>query len=305
MKKKWDVIVVGNSFLDFIFTGLPGWPGPGEEVFAQAMRRDMGGATIIASGLGRLGRKVALLTCVGDVDHAWFNRNLEGSHVDTSLVHTSDKPTAVTFSVPTTEDRSLFSCSGADADLPILLERKDARDALFHASLVHFAMTPHLQAPTLFAELRAARCLISLDAGGDKVWMQDRGICKLLQQTDFFLPNEKEAQLISGRQQPKEILQWFETFGSRCTVVKRGGHGSVMQMDGVSYEEPPVAVDLVDTTGAGDSFDAGFIHSMLSGDQPQEWLRLGNLCGALSTRAAGGIAAFPTLEEVGAIRCAR
>jgi sugar/nucleoside kinase (ribokinase family) len=299
MTKTWDVIVVGSSFIDFVFTGLPEWPRIGEEVFAQIMHREIGGAAITACGLGRLGRKVALLTCLGNEDQEWFFRRLESCHVDASLVRRSPKPTAVTVSLSTSRDRSFLSYSGANAELPNLLDHEHVQRTLAQAAHIHFAMMPdHPQAQSLFRQLRGAGCSISLDVGWDEAWLRDQNTVETLRQTDFFLPNEKEAQIISGKRAPEEMLRWFTEARIGCVAVTLGNRGSVMVHGSNFYEEPSIPVDVVDTTGAGDCFNAGFLHSVLASEAPRDWLRFGNLCGALSTRALGGIAGFPTLEEL-------
>ncbi len=299
MTKEWDVIVVGHTFVDYVFTGLPEWPGPGEEVFARDLRKEIGGAAITACGLGRLGHKVALLTSVGAEDSEWLLQKLEHSRVDTSLVRFSQQPTALTVSLSTTADRALFSHWGAAAELPQLLQEQSVRGTLARSGVLHFGMTnDQEQHQALFQELRAAGCLISMDTGWNKPWLQDRRTLALLQQTDFFLPNQKEAQLITGVSAPQEMLHWFAQAGLRGVALKLGPSGSVLLHAGNIYEQPSIRVDAVDTTGAGDCFNAGFIHSLLAGAPPQEWLRVGNLCGAFSTRAVGGVAGFPTLDEV-------
>jgi sugar/nucleoside kinase (ribokinase family) len=298
MTKTWDVVVVGGTFSEFVFAGLSGWPNPGEEVFAPTMHREIGGAPITACGLARLGRKVALLTCIGSEDYDAFAKRLDSCGVDPSLVYRSTG-TAVTVSLSTSQDRSFLTWPGANRDLPILLDREDVREKLMQSTHIHVAMMPdHLQAQSLFGQLREAGCSLSFDVGWDPAWLQDANTVQVLRQTDFFLPNEKEAETISGKSRPAGMLRWFAEAGLPCAVVKRGGCGSVMIHGGKFYEEPSIAVDVVDTTGAGDCFDAGFLHSMLAGDAPQDWLRLGNRCGALSTRALGGIDAFPTLQEL-------
>jgi len=304
MTKTWDVTVVGHSFIDFVFSGIQSWPNIGEESFAQSVCREIGGVAITACGLGRLGRKTALLTCVGNEDQEWFFRRLEGCHVDTSLVDRSENPTAVTVSLSTSQDRSFLSSWGANAGLAGLLDREEWRETLTRAAHIHFAMMPqHAQAQSLFRQLRAVGCSISLDVGWNETWLRNPETLGILRQVDFFLPNEKEARTITGKSEPEEMLRWFKQAGVGCVAVTLGSRGSAMVHEGRFYLVPSVPVDVVDTTGAGDCFSAGFLHSMLDGDLPGDWLRLGNLCGALSTRAAGGIAGFPTPQELKEIRC--
>jgi sugar/nucleoside kinase (ribokinase family) len=299
MTSNWDAIVAGHSFIDFVFSGIQGWPKIGEEAFARSVYREIGGAAITACGLGRLGRKTGLFTCVGNDDQEWFCRRLEGCHVDTSLVHGSEKPTAVTVSLSTSQDRSFLSYWGANTGLPGLLDREEWREVLTRAAHVHFAMMPHhAQAQSLFKQLRGSGASISLDVGWNEAWLRNPETVTILRQIDFFLPNEKEARTITGKNEPEEMLRWFKQEGIGCVAITLGSRGSAMVHGGSFYEMPSIPVEVLDTTGAGDCFNAGFLHSMLDGDPPRDWLQLGNLCGALSTRAAGGIAGFPTLQEL-------
>ena len=87
--------------------------------------------------------------------------------------------------------------------------------------------------------------------------------------------------------------------GARGAAIKLGARGAAMLHCGEYLElAPPEQPDVVDTTGAGDCFDAGFLYAWLNGGAAAECLRVGNLCGALSTRALGGIAGFPQREEL-------
>ena len=85
-------------------------------------------------------------------------------------------------------------------------------------------------------------------------------------------------------------------------VVKLGPEGAVAVGDGEVTRAVAPAADAVDTTGAGDSFDAGFLAARLAGESLADALALGRACGALSTRATGGTAAQPTLGEARALR---
>ena len=299
MTKTWEVIVVGHSFIDFVFSGVQSWPKIGEETFARSMHREIGGAAITACGLGRLGRKTALFTCVGNEDREWYLGKLTSCGVDTSLVHESTKPTALTVTLSTPHDRSFLSYWGANAGLAPLLDSEGWRETLTRASHVHFAMMPeHNQARSLFEQVRRAGSSVSLDVGWNEGWLKHPDTVDLLRLIDFFLPNEKEARAITGKNAPEEMLRWFKEAGIGCAAVTLGNRGSVIVCDGTYLEASPIPVEVLDTTGAGDCFNAGFLHSMLAGDHPRDWLRLGNLCGALSTRAAGGIAGFPTPQEL-------
>jgi sugar/nucleoside kinase (ribokinase family) len=102
-----------------------------------------------------------------------------------------------------------------------------------------------------------------------------------------------EAQAVTGEREPAEILRWFKAVGLARAALKLGPRGGALLWDGEIHFAAPPRVTPVDTTGAGDCFDAGFLHSWLRGDPPEMCLRAGNICGALSTEAYGGVAGVP------------
>jgi sugar/nucleoside kinase (ribokinase family) len=105
---------------------------------------------------------------------------------------------------------------------------------------------------------------------------------------------------MTGETEPRRILQTFEKMGLRTVALKLGQAGAGLLYNGAITFCGPITVQSVDTTGAGDCFDAGFLYAWLRGDDPQKCLKAGTLCGALSTRCFGGIAGFPTLVEMDA-----
>lgn len=94
------------------------------------------------------------------------------------------------------------------------------------------------------------------------------------------------------------MLRAFAKAGARTTVLKMGARGAAMLAGDRLLHFAPPRVTRIDTTGAGDCFNAGFLFAWLRGKGPEECLRIGNVCGAFSTRALGGVAGFPTPEEM-------
>jgi sugar/nucleoside kinase (ribokinase family) len=113
------------------------------------------------------------------------------------------------------------------------------------------------------------------------------------------MPNEKEAVLVAGS--PEGYLELCRSLGVRHALVKLGAVGAVMLSEGREYRAAPPEVETMDTTGAGDAFDAGFLDAMLAGLPPKQWIEHGCVTGALSTRAAGALQALPTREEAAAV----
>ena len=301
LRKTWDVVVVGDFFVDEILSGFYSLPKLGEEAFARHFRREIGGgAAITACGLGKLGLNVAVLGVIGAEDGEWLVRRLIDGGVNAAgLEHHPNMPTGRTISVSTREDRAFFSYYGANERLPYLLRSADARKVMARARHVHFACAPdHNLDAGLFPELRKRKCRISIDVGWHPSWLTQARNFEMLRESDLFLPNAREGELITGETEPYKVLRALHERGLRGVGLKLGGKGAALLWRNKELLCDPYPVENVDTTGAGDCFDAGFIYAWLRGDSPQNCLEIANVCGALSTRDLGGIAAFPGPGEL-------
>jgi sugar/nucleoside kinase (ribokinase family) len=300
-RKEWDVITAGDVFVDIVLSGFPAWPQPGEEVFAERMHREAGGgAAITACGLAKLGARVAALASVGIPDGDWLIERISDCGVDPRLIHRhANGATGVTVSVSTVEDRAFFTYPGANQGLPALLVDPQVWRDLARARHVHVAcpMDPDLLAE-LAAFLHAQGCRVSLDVGWQTAWLKDARSLAALREVDLFFPNEREGRLMTGESEPEAVLRTFDEAGLRGVALKLGEQGSLLLYQREIIRCAPHAVAPVETTGAGDSFNAGFIFAWLQGESPMRRLQLGNVCGALSTRGHGGIATFPTRDEI-------
>jgi sugar/nucleoside kinase (ribokinase family) len=150
----------------------------------------------------------------------------------------------------------------------------------------------------LFPRLRDAECTLSLDVGHHLDWLTDEANLRTCAEVDFFLPNEKEAQIITGTHQVDQLIPNLRARGLEHLVLKLGRMGATAWLDGHSYRAAALSVDTVDTTGAGDAFDAGFIDALLDHASPLEMLERACLYGSLSTRQAGALTALPNREEL-------
>jgi sugar/nucleoside kinase (ribokinase family) len=298
--KQRDAIVVGDLFIDLILTGFPALPGLGEEGFAAACRRETGGGVANTScGLAKLGLRTALLAIAGADEMEWFGKRFAAHGVDTSmLIAHATEATAITVAVSTPQDRIFYTYYGPNGELPALLEQRETRERLATARHVHFAfpVPPRLLAD-LGRWLRERGTSTSIDVGWQEGWLADPASMEALSEVDWFLPNDHEAARLTGATSPEGMLAWMRTRGVRGASVKLGAQGSAVCVDGECRVVPSIAVTPVDTTGAGDCFNAGFLYGVLRGLPLAECLRIANVCGALSTQAAGGIAGFPGLEE--------
>ena len=299
--KKAQVGVIGEFFIDEIFSEFTALPKLGEEAFAGKFRREVGGgAAITACGLAKLGVSVKVLGTVGKADGEWVIDRLRSQGVDCSgLEYCQREPTGITASVSTREDRAFFSYYGANRQLRQLLVRATTADALAGCRFVHFACAPDAEADgKLFLFLRRQRCHISIDVQSHMSWLTRPESLLLLRQCDIFFPNEREGCWISAAVEPHDILLRLRDKGVRGVGLKLGGRGAALLWRQRQFLTDAFPVKTLDTTGAGDCFNAGFIFGQLRGDKPRRCLEVANICGALSTRALGGIAGAPTLEEL-------
>jgi sugar/nucleoside kinase (ribokinase family) len=254
----------------------------------------------MAMGLARLGTPVSFVGRVGD--DVWGRYCLDamaGRGIELSRVIRGGGPkTGVTVSISHPRDRALVTYLGAI----VALTGADVPDAALagvnhlHSSSFFFQEGLRPDFPDLFARARRAGLTTSLDSGFDPSGRWDGGLRETLAETDLFFPNEVELEALTGRSDPEEGLR--ELANGRTRVVAKLGERGAMALDGDRLVHvPALPVEAVDTTGAGDSFNAGFLHRWLEGAPLVECLELGAACGALSTRGLGGTATQPTLAE--------
>ena len=296
--KTYDVAVVGEIYLDHIFTGFAKWPQPGEEVFTREYVQELGGgAAITACALGQLQRSVRVVGVVGMKEMAWIAQRLSTFGVSSANLCAVDEATGVTVSVSTTVDRSFFTYLGANARLEEQLASEPLIEHLTEARHVHFAMpiTAALGAQ-LLDRLRSAGCTTSLDVGHQPHWLLDPANFVTCSRADYLLPNEREARIMCGGD-GDAYLRFTESRHWPSGVVKLGAHGAAMRDGNGTVQVDALHVQAVDTTGAGDAFDAGLIDGLLDGKSNRECLRRGCICGGLSTRAVGALAGLPTRPD--------
>ena len=288
-----DLLVVGDVNADLVLRGgdlVPAF-GQREQLVDEASLVLGGSGAIVAAGAARLGLRVAMAGCVGD--DALGRAMLEAlDGVDVSAVRVVSEPTGVSVGLARPGDRAVLTALGALAQF----RAEDVPDALLaSARWVHVA-SPFLQ-PALDVGAIAARAAgtTSLDPGWDpreRVAARVGGL------------RRAAAQRAGGAAAGGGEATWKRRRGGLAAkgptvVVKLGAEGAAGALgggDGVVRVAAP-RVEPVDATGAGDSFDAGFLAARLAGEGLSAALALGCACGALSTRAAGGTAGQPTLAE--------
>ena len=287
--------MLGDCNPDLVISGGRLEPAFGQvEQLVDEARLVIGGSgAITACGAARLGVQTALVSLVGD-DHLghFMLEAVAATGVDVSGCVTDDeRPTGVTVVLSRGDDRAILTAAGTIAELSG--EQVDLGQVrrVRHLHVSSYYLQTRLQPalPDLMAAARAAGASTSLDTNWDPSERWNSGLSQLLPMVGHLFCNEQEADALGGA----ELIVRSGT----AVVIKRGARGARLVGRGGTVESPAPAVDAVDATGAGDSFDAGFIAGLLAGRPAEECLRLACACGALSTRALGGTAAQPTLEE--------
>lgn len=297
--KTFDVAVVGEIYVDHVLTGFAKWPEPGEEVFTDEYVREVGGgAAITACALARLGRTVSLIGIVGQREMPWIAQRLASFGVPSDGLRQGSGSTGVTVSVSSNVDRSFFTFRGENKRLEDQLANGSVAEQLTLARHVHFAMPLSVSlAEHLLFNLRSAGCTTSLDVGHQVAWLEDEANRWTCSRVDFMLPNEREATILCACD-AGHYLNFTKQQHWPSGVVKMGAAGAMMRSNSGPLQVPSPGVTSVDTTGAGDAFDAGFIDGLLDRAGGEECLRRGCVCGGLSTRAAGALQGLPTRDEL-------
>ncbi|WP_199551911.1 carbohydrate kinase family protein [Streptomyces sp. N35] len=303
MPHQYDLLVVGDANPDVILGPLtaPLAFGQREQLMASGSFTVGGSAAIMACGAARLGLRVAFAGRVGDDDAGRYLRDtLAVRGVDTRALRMDPGlPTPLTVVLTRGDDRAVLTSPGtlgviSGADVP-----DDLLAASRHVHTSSYFLQPRLAAD-LPAVLRAAHvhgATTSLDTQDDPA-DQWQGLDAVLAETDILLPNAQEALRLAGPAATgvRTAAQLLAARGP-LTVVKNGADGALCHDGRALYSTPGLPVEVTDTVGAGDSFDAGFVAATLDGRPPQEALAFAVVCGALSTRAHGGTTAQPTWDE--------
>jgi sugar/nucleoside kinase (ribokinase family) len=299
----FDITIAGEINLDLILDGLPVDLPLDRELLASNFAVTLGSSSaIVAHNLAALGMKVGFITLVGtDPMGAMALDRLHDSGVNVT--------------------KTQYATNGASTGISILLTHPGARRVLTFPGTMHELMLEHLDLtflkssrhfhlsslflqkglqpalPELFTELKQAGLTLSLDTNDDPDDRWQSGLDKLLPLIDIFLPNEDEALRITRTATAEAAAEALARIVP-IVIIKCGSRGSLAQTGEDLWWTPPFAVTPVDTIGAGDSFNAGFLRAFLRGHHPAACAFAGNRIAALSTLHHGGTESFRNAEEM-------
>jgi sugar/nucleoside kinase (ribokinase family) len=294
---RFDVTIAGELNLDLILYGLPEQLQPERELLADRMMLTLGSSSaIVAHNLAALGSHVGFQSRIGDdpLGQIALERLQQGG-VDTSNVRCVPGATTTGLTVILHHDawRNILTYAGTiseltwdDLDLDYLA---DSRHFHFSSYYLQRALRPRVS--ELFQHLKARGLTISLDTNDDPDDRWEGGLRELLRHVDVFLPNEREACKAAGTDDLEAAIRGLSGLVP-LLVVKLGRKGALAQRGAERILGPSQEVVPVDTVGAGDSFDAGFLHEYVRGADLLKCLASGNRAGALSTTRPGGTEAF-------------
>lgn len=297
-RSSYEVMVVGEYYFDLVFRGLPDIPRIGADLWAQEFDWVPGAAFSTALALTRLGTNAGWWCAFGnDIFSRMIMEEARKESIDDGLFIQLDKPwRRLSSAFSFTDDRGFISYS-EDRDpspTPADLERIRPNVLLLQG----FSLDNERK-----ALINAARNLgirICSDCQHIDMDLSEPGLTDALRQIDVFLPNETEAKALTGETDVEIALGVLTRYCS-TVVIKRGAEGVIASDNGRVYRLPALSVDVFDTTGAGDSFNAGFVHGLLHEPDFISALEVAVICGSLAVTGYGG-RNLPYLSDLGRYR---
>ena len=293
-KKQYDVIVPGAYFCDLVFTGLPEVPCLGKDMYARDFKIVPGGVFYPVAILHRLGLKVGWKGHFGnDLFSQFMLQAIEKEGIDPSLFEIHDHPMqslAAAFSFE--HERGFVSYT----EMPFsCLKQGEVENLETRCFLI-----PGLDYLSELAEINQAKnrqgFIVFQECQHTSLNLESPGLRQALQGVDIFAPNEAEALHLTGESQVEAALARLSEIVP-LVVIKCGARGAIAQRGAEIVQVPAIKVKVVDTTGAGDSFNAGFLYAYLAGLPLTTCLQYGAITGGLSTTGPG-LGEIPSLETV-------
>ncbi|HET6527375.1 MAG TPA: carbohydrate kinase family protein [Balneolaceae bacterium] len=304
-KKQGTLLVIGELNMDMILDNIESFPELGKEKIASDFSLTLGSSSAIFAGnIARLGVKTTFCGMIGDDGFGTKTINqLQEYGVDTSLVKKSDThKTGLTVIMRYSDDRAMLTYPGAMEHFSFRNIPANAFENARHLHISSIFLQPGIK-KDLFKIIETAKSrgmTVSVDPQWDPDERWDLNIKKLIENIDFFLPNEAEFLSFTSASTVEQGLEELKPYVDDCTiVVKRGGDGATfLNKQGICTVPAFINEDIRDAVGAGDSFNAGLIFRFLQGDPIEKCIRFGNITGAVSTTETGGTGAISSLDDV-------
>ncbi len=302
MMKNLDIIVVGELNVDLILSGLASLPEMGMCKLSKDMHFTLGSASaIFASNISRLGLNVGFVGKIGDDEFGEFILSmLTKRKVDTSqIIKDKTAKTGICVSLSFPDNYAMASYAGVRENLTLSDVNMNYLSKARHLHMSSYYLQPGMQkgCVELFRKAKELGLTTSLDPDSDPYGLWDESIFEVLKYVDIFLPNEKEARHIT---KCDTIEQALVILGRvvKTVVIKNGERGVWVRSNEKTVHAGVFNVNVVDTTGAGDSFNSGFIYQFYKGASIEQSILWGNACAAISTTELGGTTAFPDFVQL-------
>ena len=300
-----DLLVLGDVNPDVIVRAIGVRPtfGQQEQLVDDVILTIGGSAAIMATAATQLGLRTTIIGAVGDDPFGHLTVDaLAARGVDVSLVRImAGHATGVSVVIADVEDRAILTARGAIPMLTLSDIPRATLEAARHVHVASYFLLDGLQAsvPEVFDLVHGSGGTTSLDVNWDPGERWDSGLDQVLSRTDVFFPNLAEAERISRQSDPERAARDLLARGVGLVAMKLGSAGGlVMSAESQAIRRPAIPVAVVDSTGAGDSFDAGFLAGWLPARSAVDGLEMGVAAGSLATRAVGGTGGQPTIDEV-------
>jgi sugar/nucleoside kinase (ribokinase family) len=288
-----EVFCAGILVADLFAPPLPRLPDAGELLHVDDFLLTVGGcAANTAADLVKLGRSAAVAGKVGRDAAGDFVLGALGAHgIDATPVRRSAAPTSRTVILPVIgEDRRYIHAVGANADFTIDdvdFDRAAAARVLYVGGYLLLPGLAGGDLARLFAHARSRGALTVLDVAGVRPGTGLVPLAEVLPHTDVFLPNGDEAYALTGEQDPARQAEAFLGRGARLVAVTLGGDGAIVCTPNERLRAAAFPVNVVDPSGGGDAFDAGFIAGLLEGWDLRRTLAFASAVGASACTRLG------------------
>jgi sugar/nucleoside kinase (ribokinase family) len=304
MSASFDLLVAGRPSVDVMFSGLRGWPALGDDVESDGLGVCAGTSFNTPAAANRIGLRVAYVATVGtDVWSRMIRDEFDVEGIPTDFLEIEERPLpGVSVALNLDGDRGFVTYWGSDDGYDA---RLSARAELIATKIDARHLHAYVdETPELVAIARRRGMSVSLDAWGGLGWSSSRSLAEVLSDTDVLLANETEAAAMTGEQQVERALDLLAQHCD-CVVIKRGPAGALGLAGGQIRAVPADPVEIVDTTGAGDCFNGGFLAGWLGGLALEESLTLGVICGSRAVGDYGGYRGCPREFELRRIAASR
>ncbi len=308
-KPYFDVLVIGPTCVDIVFGGLPHWPRLDTDMYCADLAVGVGNTFNTAATLSRLGLRVGLMCELGnDFFSRYMLEQIDSAGISREFITLREQALfSLSVSLPYEGERGFVSYTNVPRVLAVPGSTSDATQADTLSTLqAIFArydfgalfMYTHPDLLPFVEIMKASGASIFFDVG-----CAPRDVYPIIRHGDFFLPNSVEALKITGAATPEEAACILAD-SVPTVVVTVGPRGALACQQGQLTHclAHPLHKEVVDTTGAGDAFDAGFIYGILKDYSLLDALHCGAICGSLSTTALTGTAAVPTAGELERLR---